>query len=112
MLYFAILLAHSPNSIAQRGDFSRDILKEDRGFLDSLFEKMNCDDRTGHESSLAPTQKIDNAGKSQSYSKTVPRAMLVVNTEIVRRGQLIVHSEPAKRKRQNITPWRRHPEVL
>jgi hypothetical protein len=41
----------------------------------------------------------------------VPRAMLVVNTEIVRRGAL-VHSEAAKRKRQNITSWRRHAEVL
>jgi hypothetical protein len=38
--------------------------------------------------------------------------MLVVNTEIVRRGQLVVHSEPAKRKRRNITPCRRHAEVL
>jgi hypothetical protein len=73
---------------------------------------MTCDDGTGRESSLAPIQKIDNSGRSESYPKTVPRAMLVVNTEIVRRGALVVHSEPVKRKRQNITPWRRHAEVL
>jgi hypothetical protein len=111
VVYSAIFLAHSPKSTAQKGDFSRDTLKEDRRFLDSLFEKMNCDDGTGRESSLALIQKIDNAGRSESYLKTVPRAMLVVNSEIVRRGAL-VHTEPAKRKRQNITSLRRHAEVL
>jgi len=102
---------HGPKSTAQKGDFSRDTLKEDRRFLDSLFEKMNCDDGTARESSLALIQKIDNAGRSESYLKTVPRAMLVVNSEIVRRGAL-VHTEPAKRKCQNITSLRRHAEVL
>jgi hypothetical protein len=72
---------------------------------------MNRDDGAGRQSSLALIQKIDNAGRPESYPKTVPRAMLVVNTEIVRRGAL-VHSEAAKRKRQNITSWRRHAEVL
>jgi hypothetical protein len=112
VLYVTIFLVHNPKSIAQRGDFSRDILKEDRRFLDSLFEKMNYDDRRGRQSSLAPIQKIDNASKLESFSKTAPRAMLVVNTEVVRRGQLVVHSEPVKRKRQNITPWRHSAEVL
>jgi hypothetical protein len=111
VVYSAIFLAHGPKGTAQKGDFSRDTLKEDRRFLDSLFEKMNCDNGTARESSLALIQKIDNAGRSESNPKTVPRAMLVVNTEIVRRGAL-VHSEPAKRKRQNITSWRRHAEVL
>ena len=112
VLYVTIFLVHNPKSIAQRGDFSRDTLKEDRRFLDSLFEKINYEDRTARESSPAPIEKIDNGGKLESCTKTVPRAVLVVNTEIVRRGQLIVHSEPVKRKRQNITPWRRHAEVL
>jgi hypothetical protein len=100
MLYVTIFLVHTP----QRGDFSRDIFKEDRRFLDSLFEKMNYDDRRGRESSVAPIQKIDNASKLELSSKTAPRAMLVVNTEVVRRGQLVVHSDPVKRKRLNITP--------
>jgi hypothetical protein len=111
VVYSAIFLAHGPKSTAQKGDLSRDTLKEDHRFLDSLFEKMNCDDGAGRQSSLALIQKIDNAGRPESYPKTVPRAMLVVNTEIVRRGAL-VHSEAAKRKRQNITSWRRHAEVL
>ena len=111
VVYSAIFLAHGPKSTAQKGDFSRDTLKEDRRFLDSLFEKMNCDDGAGRKSSLALIQKIDNTSRSESYPKTVPRAMLVVNTEIVRRGAL-VHSEAAKHKRQNITSWRRHAEVL
>lgn len=111
VVYSAIFLAHGPKWTAQKEDFSRDTLKEDRRFLDSLFENMNCDDGAGRKSSLALIQQIDNAGRSESYPKTVPRAMLVVNTEIVRRGAL-VHSEAAKRKRQNITSWRRHAEVL
>ena len=89
VLYVTIFLVHNPKSIAQRGDFSRDTLKEDRRFLDSLFEKTNYDDRRGRESSLAPIQKIDDASKLESSSKTAPRAMLVVNTEVVRRGQLV-----------------------
>ena len=112
MVYSAIFLAHGPKWTAQKEDFSRDTLKEDRRFLDSLFENMNCDDGARRrKSSLALIQQIDNAGRSESYPKTVPRAMLVVNTEIVRRGAL-VHSEPAKRKRQNITSRRRHAEAL
>ncbi len=112
VLYMTYFSAHSPNSIAQRGDFSRDILKEDRKFLDDLFQKMNHDDRTGWEFSRPPIQKIDSADKLESSPKSVPRAVLVVNSEIVRRGQLVVHSEAVRRKRQNIAPWRRHPEVL
>jgi hypothetical protein len=110
-VYSTFCLAHAPKSTVQKGDFSQDTLKEDRRFLDTLFEKTNCDDGTGRESSLAFIQKIDNAGRSDSNPEIVPRAMLVVNSEIVRRGAL-VHSEPAKRKRQNITSWRRHAEVL
>jgi hypothetical protein len=83
VLHFVIFLAHSPKSIAQRGDFSRDIPKEDRRFLDSLFEKINYEDRTVRESSPAPIEKIDNAGKLESCTKTIPRAMLMVNTEIL-----------------------------
>jgi len=112
VLYLTIFLAHSPDTIAQRGDFSRDILKEDREFLDDLFQKMKHDDRTEWGFSQAPIQKIDNAGKMESSPKSVPRAVLVVNSGVVRRGQLVVHSEAVKRKRQNIAPWRRHAEVL
>lgn len=107
-----IFLAHRPDSIAQRGDSSRDILKEDRKFLDDLFQKMNPEDSRGWESSLLPIQKIGNPGKLESSPKSVPRAELVVNDEIVRRGELIVPSGAVKRKRQNITAWRRHTEAL
>jgi hypothetical protein len=112
VLSIAIFSVHGPKTFARRGNFSRDILEEDRRFLDSLFEKTKCDDRTGRDSSLAAIQKIDDAGQLESYTQTVPRAMLVVNTEVVRRGQLVVRGEPVKHKRQNTTPWRRHAEVL
>jgi hypothetical protein len=100
VLYLAISLAHSTEGTMQGGDFSPDILKEDRRFLDDLFQKMNDGDRTGRESSLVSTQKIDSAGKSESNPKTVPRAMLVVNSEIVKHGQLVIHGEAVKRKRR------------
>src|ERR1700760_998161 len=47
VVYSAIFLAHGPKSTAQKEDFSRDTLKKDQRFLDSLFEKMNCDDGAG-----------------------------------------------------------------
>jgi hypothetical protein len=107
-----IFLAHRPDSIAQRGDSSRDILKEDRKFLDDLFQKMNPDDSPGWESSLLPIQKIGNPDRLESSAKSVPRAVMVVNDEIVRRGELIVPSGAVKRKRQSVTAWRRHTEAL
>jgi hypothetical protein len=112
VLSTTVFLAHGPKALTQKGDFSREILEEDRRFLDVLFEKTNSDGRTGRESFPVPMQKIDNTSNLESGPKTVRRAMLVVNTEIVRRGQPVVHNEAARRKRQNITPWRRHVEVL
>ena len=107
VLYTTIFLAHRLDSITQRGDFPRETLKEDRKFLDDLFQKTSHDDRTGLGFSLASIQKIDNAGSLESSPKSVPRAELVVNSEIVRRGQLVVHGEAVKRKRQNTTPVKR-----
>ena len=43
-----------------------------------------------------PDQNIGKAGTIVSSPKPVPRAELVINTEIVRRGELVVHSGTAK----------------
>jgi hypothetical protein len=96
-LALTIFLAHSQKGIKQRGDLSREILKEDHRFLSDLFEKASYDDRTRRESSLAPIQNVDNVVRSESHPKTVLRATLVVNTEIVRRAQLVVHGKPVAR---------------
>jgi hypothetical protein len=99
VLYITIFAAHSLKSISQRGDFSRDILKEDHRFLDDLLQKRNYDDGRGGGSSLAAIQKVDDATSLASSPIAVPRAILVVNSEVVRRAQLVVHGEGVKHKR-------------
>ena len=49
---------------------------------------------------LAPDQNLDRAGTIVSSSRAVPRAELVINTEIVKRGELVVHRGTSKLKRQ------------
>ena len=94
--YVAVFVAPRRDMITQRGNSSRalhlaqNIREEDRNFLDDLVQKQNQDDHR--------------AGIIVSSPKPVPRAELVINTEIVRRGELVVHSGTPKLKRQTITP--------
>ena len=94
--YMTVFVAPRRDMITERGNSSRalhlaqDIPEEDRNFLDDLVQKQNQDDHR--------------AGTIVSSPKPVPRAELVINTEIVRRGELVVHSGTAKPKRQTITP--------
>ena len=94
--YVTVFVAPRRDMITQRGNSSRalhlaqDIPEEDRNFLDDLIQKQNQDDHR--------------AGTIVSSPKPVPRAELVINTKIVRRGELVVHSGTAKLKRQTITP--------
>lgn len=87
-----------PSSISDAGPLAQDIREEDRKFLDELVRKQNQD------GNLLSTP-VANTGKFEtieSSGKSVPRAELVINREIVRRGELVVHSGTVKRKRQNI----------
>ena len=95
----------APGSISNAGPLARDIREEDRKFLDDfLVQKQNQQDRQDGNSLSAPVQNIGNARTIDSSPKSVPRAELVINSEIVRRGELVVHSGTVKRKRQSIAP--------
>ena len=94
----------APGSISNAGPLARDIREEDRKFLDDLVQKQNQHDHQDGNSLSAPVQNIGNAGTIDSSPKSVPRAELIINSEIVRRGELVVHSGTIKRKRQSITP--------
>jgi hypothetical protein len=74
---------------------AQDIREEDSAFLDDLVQKQKQDD---HQVGF------DKVGTIASSSKPAPRAELVVNTEIVKRGELVVHRGTAKLRRQTITP--------
>jgi hypothetical protein len=109
--------------ITQRGNSSRafnlaqDIRKEDSNFLDDLVQKQNQDDHHDGNPLSAPDQNIGKAGTIVSSPKPVPRAELVINTEIVRRGELVVHSgQPNLSVRHHTLvsskQFRRSPETL
>jgi hypothetical protein len=108
--YLMVLVAPRRDMITQRGNSSRalhlaqNIREEDRNFLDDLVQKQNQDDHYDGNPLSAPDEHIGNAGTIVSSPKPVPRAELVINTEIVRRGELVVHSGTAKPKRQTTAP--------
>ena len=96
--------------ITQRGNSSQafhlaqDFREQDSNFLDDFVQKQNQDDHHDGNPLSAPDEHIGNAGTIVSSPKPVPRAELVINTEIVRRGELVVHSGTAKPKRQTTAP--------
>src|SRR5271165_2352098 len=104
--YVTVFVAPRRDMITQRGNSSlaQNIREEDRNFLDDLVQKQNQDDHHDGNPLSAPDQNIGKAGTIVASPKPVPRAELVINTEIVRRGELVVHSGTAKLKRQTITP--------
>jgi hypothetical protein len=81
--YVTVFVAPRRDMITLRGNSSRALhlaqnSEEDRNFLDDLVQKQNQDD---HQ-----------AGTIVSSPKPVLRAELVINTETVRRGELVVHN--------------------
>jgi hypothetical protein len=108
--YVTVFVVPRRDMIAQGGNSSRafqlaqDTREEDSNFLNDLVQKQNQDDHHDGNPLSAPDQNIGKAGTIVSSAKPVPRAELVINTEIVRRGELVVHSGTAKPKRQTITP--------
>jgi hypothetical protein len=71
---------------------AQDVREEDRNFLDDLVQKQSYDDHHSGNPLSAPDQNIGKAGTIVAIPKPVQRAELVINTEIVRRGALVVRS--------------------
>jgi hypothetical protein len=104
--------------ITQRSNSSRALAQgirgEDRNFLDDLVQKQKQDN---HYVGNPPDQNIDKAGTIVPSPRPVPRAELVINTEIVRRGVLVAHSGTPNSTSDHHTlivrkQFRRNPETL
>ena len=94
--YVTFSVAPRGDRITQRESSSRafslaqDVREEDRNFLDDLVQKQSYDDHCSTNAPLASAQNIDKTGTIIAIPKPVPRAELVINTEIVRRGELVM----------------------
>jgi hypothetical protein len=94
--YVTISVAPRRDRITQRESSSpalslaQDVREEDRNFLDDLVQKQSYDDHHSGNPLSAPDQNIGKAGTIVATPKPVQRAELVINTEIVRRGELVV----------------------
>ena len=106
MLVFNLTLfvAERSDTLVEKGSYSPETLAGDHRLLEELFQKPDQNDGKAWRTSLPPGQSISQTPAMESSSKTVPRAVLVVNSELVRRGQLIVRSGTIRRKHQNLTP--------
>ena len=100
--YVTVFVAPRRDMITQRGNSSRalhlaqNIREEDRNFLDDLVQKQNQDEHHEGNPLSAPDQNTGETGAFVLSPKPVPRAELVINTEIVRRGELVVHGGTIK----------------
>jgi hypothetical protein len=84
-----------PSAILHVDPLTQEVRGEDRKFLDDLVQKQNQDG----DPLSAPADDIGGAGMIASSGAPVPRAELVIHSEIVRRGELVaVHSGKVKRK--------------
>ncbi len=102
--YLTLFVAQRSDTLVKRENYSQDILAGDRKLLEELLQKPDQNDRPGWQTPLPPGQSISHAQAMESSSKSVPRAVLVVNNELVKRGELIVRSGTIRRKHQNLTP--------
>jgi hypothetical protein len=99
-----LFVAERSDTLVEKGSYSPETLAGDHRLLEELFQKPDQNDGKAWRTSLPPGQSISQTPAMESSSKTVPRAVLVVNSELVRRGQLIVRSGTIRRKHQNLTP--------
>ena len=99
-----LFVAERSDALVEKGSFSPETLAGDHRLLEELFQKPDQNDGKAWRTSLPPGQSISQTPAMESSSKTVPRAVLVVNSELVRRGQRIVRSGTIRRKHQNLTP--------
>jgi hypothetical protein len=68
---------------------AQDVREEDRNFLDDLVQQSYDDHHSGNPLS-ASSQNIGKARIIVAIPKPVQRAELVINTQIVRRGELVI----------------------
>jgi hypothetical protein len=90
-----VFVAHS--LVSNAGPLARHIREQDRKFLDDFVPKQNQDDVLDGNPLSAAVQNIGKVGMIGSGTEPVPKAELVINTEIVKRGVLVVHSGTIKR---------------
>ena len=83
----------------------RAIREVDRKFLDELAQKQ---DGVTH---FTLVQNSGPAGAIEISRPSVPRAELVVNCAVVRRGELVVHNGTVKHKHQTITTSLRRSQI-
>ena len=104
VFYLTLFVAERTDTLVEKDTYSPETLLGDRRLLEELFQKPDQNDGKGWQTSLPPGQSISQTPTVESSSKTVPRAVLVVNSELVKRGELIVRSGTIRRKHQNLTP--------
>jgi hypothetical protein len=104
VFYLTLFVAERSETLVEKSSYSPETLSGDRRLLEELFQRPDQDDGKGWQTSLPPGQSISQTPAVESSSKTVPRAVLVVNGELVKRGELIVRSGTIRRKHQNLTP--------
>jgi hypothetical protein len=86
-LFAAVLLVQRPA-----------VREVDRNFLDDIVRQQGQDADTH----FALGRNIGTAGTIGPSHPLVPRAELVINSAIVRRGELVVHDQTVTRKRKRI----------
>jgi hypothetical protein len=101
VFYLTLFVTDRSDTLVERGNYSPETVAGDRRLLEELFQKSDQTDGPGWPTSLSPGQSVSQAPSS---SKSVPRAVLVVNSELVKRGELIVRGGTIRRKHQNLTP--------
>ena len=104
VFYLTLFVAERSDTLVEKGSYSPETLTGDHRLLEELFQKPDQNDGQGWQTSLPPGQGISQTPAVESSSKTVPRAVLVVNSGLVKRGELIVRSGTIRRKHQNLTP--------
>ena len=98
-----LFVAYGTVLLAER----RAIGEVDRKFLDGIVRQQRQD----ADSLSAPGQNLGTASAIPSNHPAVLRAELVVNSAIVRRGELVAHSGGVKRKQPSTTTSRQNSQA-
>ena len=103
LILVAFMIVHRGTVTGQRGNsvgnsnngaVPEAVSKEDRKFLDDLFQQQNQDNQGQTNPVVTPGQTL---AKAESDLNPVPRAELIVNTSEVKRAQLVVNGRIVER---------------
>ena len=102
LILVAFMIFHRGTMTGQRGSVGNSnngavpevVSKEDRKFLDDLFQQQNEDNQGQTNPVVTPGQTL---AKAESDLNPVPRAELIVNTSEVKRAQLVVNGRIVER---------------